>query len=317
MLVLAAAAAGVLLIWEIHRPGPTSQTTSFVVERGAGAMAIGRKLQTEGHVRHALVFRAASVLYTSDALKAGEYAVDPRDSLRTIIERIESGRMLQFPVTVPEGLTSAMIVEIVQQHPHLAGEITETPGEGTLLPETYMAPRNADRADLIARMRADQQALIEDLWPKRQADLPFDTIEEALILASIVEKETGVALERPLVASVFVNRLRRGMRLESDPTIIYGLTQGRPLGRGIRRSEIDRTTPYNTYRIDGLPPTPIANPGRDAIAAVLDPPESDYLFFVADGTGGHVFAATNAEHERNVAAWRAIERERTAAAGGP
>ena len=164
-------------------------------------------------------------------------------------------------------------------------------------------------------MERDHQAVIDELWAGRAQNLPIASKEEAVILASIVEKETGIASERPLVAGVFINRLRRGMKLQSDPTIIYGLTKGVPLGRGIRRSEIDRATPYNTYVINGLPPTPIANPGRESIAAVLNPAVTDALFFVADGTGGHVFAATLAEHEANVAKWRQVERERAAAAG--
>jgi len=193
----------------------------------------------------------------------------------------------------------------------LTGDITRLPPEGRLLPETYLVDRGTSRQAVIDRMEAAQDALIADLWPNRADDLPFDTPEEAIILASVVEKETGIAHERPLVAAVFVNRMRRGMRLQSDPTIIYGLTQGEPLGRGIRRSELDSTSnPYNTYQIDGLPPTPIANPGREAIAAVLNPPDSAYLFFVADGTGGHAFSETYAEHNRHVARWRRIERER-------
>jgi len=171
------------------------------------------------------------------------------------------------------------------------------------------------RDELIARMERDHQEVLDELWARRVPNLPIATKEEAVILASIVEKETGVASERPLVAGVFINRLRKGMKLQSDPTIIYGLTKGVPLGRGIRKSEIEKATPYNTYVINGLPPTPIANPGRESMAAVLNPAVTDALFFVADGTGGHVFAATLAEHEANVAKWRQVERERAAAAG--
>src|SRR5690606_18966200 len=188
------------------------------------------------------------------------------------------------------------------------------PPEGSVLPETYQIERGDDRAAVLKRMMDAQEALLAQLWAKRHPGLPFDTPEEAVTLASIVEKETGVAAERPRVAAVFVNRLRRGMRLESDPTIIYGLTRGRPLGRGIRASELAAATPYNTYLIDGLPPTPIANPGRASLAAVLDPPKTDELFFVADGTGGHVFAKTYEEHLRNVAKWRALEKAKAAEA---
>jgi UPF0755 protein len=207
-------------------------------------------------------------------------------------------------------------VAILMANPVLTGS-APVPPEGSILPETYEVRRGDDRAAVLQRMSAAQTRLLAQLWPKRQPGLPFATQQEALTLASIVEKETGVAAERPRIAAVFVNRLRKGMRLESDPTIIYGLTRGQPLGRGIRQSELTLATPYNTYLISGLPPTPIANPGRAAIAAVLDPPSSDELFFVADGSGGHVFAATFEAHQANVARWRQVERERAALAAAP
>ena len=193
----------------------------------------------------------------------------------------------------------------------LTGTVPIVPAEGTLLPETYLVTRGTSRQEVIDRMQRAQAKLIDDLWDGRAEGLPFTTIAEALVLASIVEKETGKGDERDKAASVFINRLERGMRLQSDPTIIYGITKGQgPLGRRIRRSEIDRATPWNTYQVDGLPPTPICNPGAAAIAAVLNPAETEYLFFVADGTGGHAFARTNREHERNVRKWRRIQRER-------
>ena len=228
-----------------------------------------------------------------------------------IYELLRSGETVHYPVTFAEGLTSAMIVRALADVEVLTGEVTEIPAEGTLLPETYHVTRDTSRQELLDRMAQDQQALLDELWPNRAENLPFETREEAIILASIVEKETGVASERPEVAAVFVNRLRRGMRIESDPTIIYGISQGEPLGRGLRRSEIDNAeNAWNTYQIPRLPPTPIANPGRESIAAVLNPAESSALFFVADGTGGHVFADTYAQHQRNVANWRRIERQR-------
>jgi UPF0755 protein len=314
MAALVAISAAVFMVWEIHRPGPAKAESSFIVERGDGASRVARRLQAAGAVRHAWVFRFAAELYAGRAsLKAGEYAINPGDSVRALLERIESGRMLQLPVTVAEGLTSEMIIELLASNPNLTGETPPAPPEGSLLPETYMVPRGADRAELVQRMREDHDKLLAELWEARAEGLPIKTPEEAVILASIVEKETGVAEERPLVASAFINRLRRGMRLESDPTIIYGITRGRPLGRGIRKSELERATAYNTYRIDGLPPTPIANPGRASLEAVLNPPDSNYIFFVADGTGGHVFAATLEEHNANVARWREIERQRAEA----
>ncbi|MDO8296240.1 MAG: endolytic transglycosylase MltG, partial [Caulobacter sp.] len=201
-------------------------------------------------------------------------------------------------------MTSEMVVEALNREPALTG-VAPVPPEGAVLPETYDFQRGEDRAAVLQRMMDARDSLLATLWAKRQPDLPYDTLEEAVILASIVEKETGVASERPQVASVFVNRLMKGMRLESDPTIIYGITKGRPLGRRIFLSELKAPTPYNTYAIEGLPPTPIANPGRASLAAVLDPPVTDYIFFVADGSGGHAFAATYEEHQRNVEKWRA------------
>jgi len=297
---------------EVADSGPAETETVLTLPRGAGLIAIANQLEREGVIEDARIFRIWVTIDGGDRdLQAGEYAIPARSSMLDIYDQLRAGETLSYPVTVPEGRTSAMIVRILEDSDVLTGAIAETPPEGSLLPETYFVQRGTSRQDVLDRMRADQQALLDQLWAGRAEDLPFDTIEEAIILASIVEKETGVASERPLVASVFVNRLRRGMRLESDPTIIYGITGGEPLGRGIRRSELDNAdNPYNTYFVDGLPPTPIANPGRDAIAAVLNPPESDYLFFVADGTGGHAFAATYREHQRNVANWRRIERER-------
>jgi UPF0755 protein len=255
------------------------------------------------------VFRVAADLYAGHgSLKAGEYEAEAGESLRSLLEKIESGRLRLFPVTIAEGLTTDMIVDILKNSTFMSGELpNEPPPEGSLLPETYLVPRGSDRAELLARMQADQEKVLQDLWEKRAPNLPVKTMEEAVILASIVEKETGVAEERPRVAAVFTNRLRRGMRLESDPTIIYGVSKGRPLGRGIRRSELDGVTPYNTYKNDGLTPTPICNPGRASIEAVLNPAQTEDLFFVASGNGGHVFAATVEEHNRNVAAWRLLE----------
>ncbi|MHA6345796.1 endolytic transglycosylase MltG [Roseivivax sp. CAU 1761] len=216
----------------------------------------------------------------------------------------------RFRVALAEGVTSFQVVEELGLIDVLEGEV-EVPAEGSLAPDSYEVQPGDDRAELIARMQRAQEAILAAAWENRAEDLPIESPEEALILASIVEKETGVAEERPQVASVFVNRLRRGMRLQTDPTVIYGVTEGKGvLGRGLRRSELDRETPYNTYVIDGLPPTPIANPGRAAIEAALNPAETAYVFFVADGTGGHAFAETLDEHNRNVARWREIEAER-------
>lgn len=315
---LIALAVVVFLVWDIHRPGPATQATTFSVERGASVMEIARELKSRGVIRDVVVFRLASEMYAlRGALKAGDYEADTGESLRSLLEKIEDGRMKLTPITVAEGLTSAMIIDIVKGADVLTGDVPAVPAEGSLLPETYMVLKGSTRAEVIARMRTDQQHVLDELWPTRAANLPLKSPQEALILASIVEKETGVASERPRVASVFINRLRKGIQLQSDPTIIYGITKGRPLGRGIRKSELERRTAYNTYFIPALPPTPIANPGRDAIEAVLNPSATEDLFFVADGSGGHAFAATVEQHNQNVARWREVERLRASQPAAP
>ncbi|MDF1854897.1 endolytic transglycosylase MltG [Pseudooceanicola sp.] len=218
----------------------------------------------------------------------------------------------RYRIALAEGVTSWQVVDALSRFDVLSGEVKEIPAEGMLAPDSYEVRNGAARAALLAQMGEAQAALLAAAWESRAEDLPISTMEEALTLASIIEKETGVAEERGLVASVFVNRLRRGMKLQTDPTVIYGITGGKEvLGRGLRQSELRRETPYNTYVITGLPPTPIANPGRASLEAAVNPPDSDYLFFVADGTGGHAFAATLEEHNRNVANWRKIEAERS------
>lgn len=218
---------------------------------------------------------------------------------------------IRWRVTLAEGVTSWQVVDALKRAEFLTGEIAEVPPEGSLAPDSYEVARGADRAELLAEMAARQVAVMDELWAQRAEGLPYDTPEEAMIMASIVEKETSVPEERKRVAAVFVNRLQQGMRLQTDPTVIYGVTKGEGvLGRGLRQSELRRETPWNTYVIDGLPPTPIANPGRLSIEAALNPEDSDFLYFVADGTGGHAFARTLAEHNENVARWRQIEAER-------
>jgi UPF0755 protein len=319
--LLGAAAAGGGYVWlmrQFEQPGPALEAKVLQLAPGLGLNAIAARLESEGLVTSRHLFRAAVTLDGGErGLKAGEYAIPASASMAEIYAMLSEGRVVQYAVTLAEGLTSAMIVASVSQAQVLEGEIAEVPPEGSLLPETYQVVRGTSRQALLDRMAAAQSALIDRLWETRAEGLPFDTKEEAIILASIVEKETGVPEERGRVAAVFVNRLTRGMALESDPTIIYGVSRGEPLvnaageRRGIRRSELDdATNPYNTYHVRGLPPGPICNPGADSIAAVLNPPPTSDLFFVADGNGGHAFAATLAEHNRNVAAWRRIERER-------
>ncbi|MDR5651777.1 endolytic transglycosylase MltG [Ruixingdingia sedimenti] len=222
----------------------------------------------------------------------------------------QSDSALRYRVTVAEGVTSWQVAEGLKRADFLGGEVAAVPAEGSLAPESYEVVKGQDRAALLAEMAARQDRILADLWAARAEGLPYDTPEEAMIMASIIEKETGIPDERGQVASVFVNRLKAGMRLQTDPTVIYGVTKGQGvLGRGLRQSELRGATPYNTYVIDGLPPTPIANPGRESIAAALNPEATDFLYFVADGTGGHIFARTLAEHNANVAKWRQIEAE--------
>jgi UPF0755 protein len=320
LLVLGLAAGGASYWWltsEFDRPGPEAPTgfeTTVSIPMGTGLAQVAQILEDKGVVRSALVFRLGVMLNRkAAALKAGEYSIPTHASPAQIMQLLIEGKSIVYKLTLAEGLTSAMIVELVRNHPVLVGDVADVPPEGSLLPETYIFDRGTTRPQLIARMQADHTRVLDELWAARAANLPFSSKEEAVILASIVEKETGVASERPRVAAVFVNRLRKGMKLQSDPTIIYGLTKGVPLGRGIRQSELEKPTPYNTYIILGLPPTPIANPGKASLAAVLNPAQTEDIYFVADGTGGHVFAATLAEHEKNVQKWREIERQRTAA----
>lgn len=318
LFVLALAAAGAVYggyKWmqaEFAAPGPSAEETIILLPRGAGLITIANQLENDGLISDRRIFRAAVTLDGGEGvLRAGEYRIPAGASMAEIYDQLRVGRTVQYPITFAEGLTSAMIVDTLAASDVLTGEITEIPAEGTLLPETYLVTRGTSRQEVLDRMAAAQTALLDRLWDNRAENLPFDTREEAIILASVVEKETGVGAERPEVASVFVNRLRRGMRLESDPTIIYGISRGVALGRGLRRSEIDNAeNAWNTYQIPRLPPTPIANPGTESIAAVLNPAEGTALFFVADGTGGHAFADTYAEHQRNVANWRRIERQR-------
>lgn len=311
-LVLIAAGVGGYFAWrEMTRPGPLEEEAVILFEPGTSVAAMADELQSAGAIRYPEVFRATVRLRgEGGALKAGEYRIPARASVSDIIDLLVEGKSILHYLTAPEGRTTQQILRLIEESEALVGDITVMPGEGELLPETYAFTRGRSRDELVRDMMKAQDAVIDELWRHRAMDLPFSTPDEAIILASIVEKETGVAEERPLIAAVFVNRLRKRMRLQSDPTVIYGLTQGEPLGRGLRVSELSRATPYNTYVIPGLPPTPIANPGRAAIEAVLNPEDSNALYFVADGAGGHVFSDTLAEHNRNVAEWRRIERAR-------
>jgi UPF0755 protein len=303
-------------VW-FTRPGPLAEPTSVMVARGTDLDTIAGQLQRQNVIDGQFVFTTAARIYdTHDKLKAGEYLFQPGVSMEQVLDDLVTGRSVLHAIVFPEGLTSQKIVERLQSDPVLTGEIGEVPPEGTLMPDTYKFTRGATRQQMIEQMQRAQSRAVEQAWSRRSADLPVKTPEEFVTLASIVERETGRADERPRVAAVFINRLRDGMRLQSDPTVIYGLFggAGKPPERPIYQSELDKPTPYNTYVNAGLPPTPIANPGRAALEAVANPSRTQELYFVADGTGGHAFATTLDEHNQNVARWRAIEAvERRAA----
>lgn len=307
--------AALVAAWSVfYAPGPSARqgdATVVTLPSGAGVSAIAAQLKAAGVIRSTDMFKAAVALTGADRrLRAGEYEVPSRASLNAVVRLLVDGRVVRHFVTLPEGWSSAQAVDILMREPILTGVVDPTPEEGTLWPDTYEITRGESRSSVIRRMQTARDRNLARLWALRGPTSIVKTPEEAMVLASIVEKETGVAAERPRVAAVFTNRLRLGMRLESDPTVVYGVTRGRPLGRGIRRSELAQVTEWNTYQIDGLPPTPIANPGEEALAAVLNPPRTEDLFFVADGTGGHVFARSFEEHLVNVARWREIERRK-------
>jgi UPF0755 protein len=302
-------------VWErmnFAAPGPAAangahQTVVDIAPRQS-LWRITNQLTRAGTVRSAVLFDLGVRLRGESALlKAGEYAIPSRASMRRLAEILISGRVIEHRITAAEGLTSQMIAGLVNADPELAGPLQQAPREGSLLPETYLFTKGTQRSAMLARMHDSQARFLARVWPARAPDLPLRSLQEAVTLASIVEKETAIPEERRHIAAVFINRLRLGMKLESDPTVIYGLSKGYPLGHGIRASELASLTPYNTYVINGLPPTPICNPGKDSIAAVLNPEHSADLYFVADGSGGHAFASSKVEHDRNVARWRQIE----------
>ncbi len=277
---------------------------------GVGLPGIAHALRRAGVIRSELGFIVAAQLTgAARHLKAGDYEIRSGEPLAGVLDAIRRGAVVRRFVTIPEGVTSKVAADILRRADFLSGEVTAPP-EGRLLPETYEVGRGEERAAVMERMMRARDSLLATLWRGRRPGLPYQTAEQAVILASVVEKETAKPAERPRIAAVFVNRLETGMRLESDPTVIYGLTGGEPLGHGLRVSELASPTRYNTYLAAGLPPTPIGNPGRASLAAALRPAPTDDLYFVADGMGGHVFAALFEAHQKNVARWRAIEQAR-------
>ena len=311
------AAAVAIAVWSqtsafLVERGPSVSETVVVLQRGAGLDDITARLNAAGVIDRPWLFRLAVRLQGQDrALKAGEYAFPAGATPASVINMLARGETVARRVTIAEGLTVAEVFRLLAGNDALTGELPEPPPEGSLLPETYFYALGDDRAEIVRRMQHGMRQLLDELWATRSRSLPLTDREQALILASIVDKETGVATERGAVAAVFHNRLRLGMRLQSDPTVIYGLTQGNgPLDRELTRADWRHESPYNTYLIDGLPPGPIGNPGRAALEAVLNPDDVDYLYFVADGSGGHAFGRTLEEHNRNVAKWRQIRNGR-------
>jgi UPF0755 protein len=293
--------------------GPLDQAKHVVIPRGAGPATMAKVLRDEGVISHPQLFRVALMIDpTPKPIKAGEYEVPAHTSMQALVELLQSGKVVQRRLTVPEGLTTAEIVELVRKTEALSGEITLDLKEGDLLPETYFYSRDDTRDGLLLRMKETMDKALDEAWRKRAAGLPLANRREALVLASIIEKETAVPAERAKVAAVYLNRLRLKMKLESDPTTIYGLTGGKgSFNRELTRADLQSTSPYNTYIATGLPPGPICNPGRASIVAATNPsPRDRSLYFVADGQGGHVFSTSVYEHNRNVARWKDIQRQR-------
>ncbi len=316
---LAVAAIAVAGGWGAHNylnSGPLNETKYVLIERGQGVSEIAHKLEQENVISNNIIFKVAAKL-SRNSLKAGEYEFAAHIPMVEVMKKLSAGDVFGRKITVPEGLTSFQIVKILNAQEDLMGDIDSVPKEGALLPDTYLYTKNEQRLNKLNEMQVAMTKAIDELWAGRAKNLPFNTKEQAIILASIVEKETGIGEERARIAGVFVNRLNKGIALQTDPTVIYAITKGKikdggkgPLGRRLLLKDLEIDSPYNTYKNAGLPPGPICNPGRAAIAATLNPEKNDYIFFVADGTGGHVFAKTLAEHNANVAKWRKIRSKK-------
>jgi UPF0755 protein len=304
-----AALIGLYLTW--WGPGPKPGPHVIVIQEGSSLGSVARRLEKQGAIPGSAKTYAlmARLLGSHDPIQAGEFEIPRGTGGAAILELLQHGKPVQRLITVTEGMPAIVVSEKLAANPYLAGP-TPAIAEGSLLPDSYGYQRGEARAELVRRMQAAMQRTLGQLWPKRSTDCPVATPDQALILASIVEKETGKASERPMIAGVYCNRLKIGMKLDADPTIIYPVTKGKPLGRRILRSELNADNGYNTYRRAGLPEGPIANPGKESIAAVLHPAATRALYFVADGTGGHAFAETLAEQNANVAKWYALRRQR-------
>lgn len=303
VLALVALLLPVALVAALVAPGPLKIEETVVVPRGYGASSVARTLSDRQAVYHPLLFRIAARAVAYGLLKAGEYRIEPGMSVADIALMMHDGRSVVRQLTIPEGLTSVNVASLIENAPAMTGTLdVSSMAEGSLLPETYRYTYGDTRADLAARMREAMGGLVKELWLRRDAALPIHTPEEAVVMASIVEKETGKASERARIAGVFYNRLRASMRLQSDPTVIYAIWKAKgSLDTSLSHEDMSFPSPYNTYASDGLPPKPICNPGKASLEAVLHPEQHDYYYFVADGTGGHVFSHALAEHNRNVA----------------
>ena len=297
---------GILILLQVYvwcvQAGPLMQTAYIRVERGTSLSMLADGLQKEGVINHALVFKIiARFSGLSQKLRAGEYKFEPKISLWNVMQKIAKGDVFYRKITLPEGLTNVEISKILNENPYLSGQVVLDDVQGSILPETYTFPFGTERKKIILEAQADMQKVLDDAWNVRDLTLPVKNKQELLVLASIIEKETGVPEERPLVASVFVNRLKKGMKLQTDPTVIFALTQGKAeLGRSLKRKDLQIDSPYNTYKYYGLPPEPICNPGKDSIWAAAKPAKTDYLYFVATGDGGHNFSKSLSEHNKNV-----------------
>jgi UPF0755 protein len=320
-LIAAIIGGAALFSWGYHHittPVKIDKQTFFVVEKGSGVSRIAEQLYQNNLITNKLLFRAIAKIRKQDKLiKAGEYQISDDINMLEFLDLLVKGEVYQRSFTVPEGLTSWQVVNLLNTIEALKGEIKTIPKEGTLLPETYNFVLGDSKQNQIKNMQVLMQETIDTLWEERSKNLPIKTKEETIVLASIVEKETGIASERKKVAGVFINRLKKGMKLQTDPTVIYALTSGKiedkgmgPLGRRLLKKDLEVDSPYNTYKYTGLPPAPIANPGYQSIYAVLHPEEHDYLYFVANGEGGHLFAKTLEEHNKNVSKWRKIRKEK-------
>lgn len=303
-------AGALFVLGSWYGPGPAERPTRVQIARGSSVSSAADALEAAGAIRSARLFRLDAKLFGGAApIKYGEYEIPKGASPASILSILQSGAAIQYLLTVPEGMPSILVHERLMAEDALTGEVA-VPAEGSVLPDTYAFERGEPRQAVLDRMQAAMDTTLAQLWAARKPTTVVKTPAEAVTLASVVEKETGKPSERRMVAGVYSNRLRIGMKLDADPTVIYPVTKGKPLGRRIRRSELRADNGYNTYAKPGLPKGPIANPGRESIAAVLDPQPTKALYFVADGTGGHVFANTLAEHNANVVKWRAIRRAR-------